>query len=131
MMRYVLILLAMLTSAFAALIFAYSWFDDAPPASLAAKIFLAAMIIAYNSLLLVRLWSHAARPAWLPWSIFCGGLLWIAVGSGGFVWTAHLGQITGDWEAYGFVVAMLLVFEGALATVQVLTDEANTSKLIA
>ena len=129
MMRYVLTLLATLTSAFAALMFVFSWLDDASAAGLIAKIGLSCMIIGYNAILLLRLWTQKSRTAWAHWFIFGGAMLMIAVGSAGFVWTAHLGRITGDWESYGFVVATLLVFEGVLAAVQAMAHESNVAKL--
>ena len=130
MLRYALTLIATLTSAFAAVIFVFSWFDDAAPTGLAAKVFLAALIIGYNVVLLHHLWMRATRAS-LPWVVFGGGLLLLAIGSAGIAWTAHLGQISGDWESSGFVAGLLLIIEGALAAVQVTLGDANLRKLAA
>lgn len=125
MVRSTLTPIAALTTVFAAMFFIFAWIDDAPPAETIAKVLLAVVVIAYNAILLLHLWMHRPARAWMPWLVFGGGIVLIAIGSAGFVWTAHLGLTTGDWESYGFVVAALLVLEGALATVFVNVGESK------
>lgn len=129
MLRFALTLTAGVTTAFAALIFVFSWVDDAPLAVTFAKVALSIVIAAYNVVLLSRLWMRQPARPWLAWLVFGGGLLMIAIGAAGFVWTAHLGEVTGDWESYGFVCGALLVFQGALAAVQSRARETGARKL--
>lgn len=115
MMRLLLTPVVGLTTLYAGLMFAFSWFDDAPPTVLAVKVTLSAAVIAFGLVLLRGLWTTEPVRDWQRWCIFAGGLALVAAGSAGFVWTAHLGQVTGDWEYYGFVGNGLLVLQGVLA----------------
>ncbi|MCI0332855.1 MAG: permease prefix domain 1-containing protein [Planctomycetes bacterium] len=130
MLRNFMTAVAALTTLFAGMIFVFSWLDDAGPTSLAAKLFGAVVIIAYNIVLLARLWTRDSR-LWMRWVVSCGGLLLIAIGSAGFVWTAHLGLATGDWESYGFVAAALLVIEGVFAALYGMVDHFGVPRVAA
>jgi hypothetical protein len=129
MSRHLLTVVAAITSAFAVLLFTFAWFDDAAASTLAAKVALAVITIAYNGLLISHLWLSDSRSVWRGWLVFCGGLALIAAGSAGVVWTAHLGQVTGDWESYGFLAAGTLVLEGLLAAVWVMWQEGSDARV--
>jgi HAAS len=120
MLRMTMTAVVVLTTIMAGLFFVFSWLGDAPPAVQAVKMLISAAIVGYNLLLLHQLWLARVQQALEDWCVFAGALLLVATGSAGIVWTAHLGQVTGDWEFYGFVIGGLLMAEGALATLQLL-----------
>jgi hypothetical protein len=132
MMRYLLTPIVALTILYAGLMLLFSWWNlDGPWLIIAAKSIVAAGVIGFGLLLLRELWKAGAMSGWAVWWVFGGGLSLIAVGSANLVWAAHLGQMTGDWEYYGFVGGGLLVLEGVLAAVQSKLTESHGPGLTA
>ena len=122
MNRMILTPTIVLTTVCAGLFFFFAWFDDAPAPVLAVKVLLSAAVIGYNLIVLHELWAAKQVGPWEHWLAFGGALTSIAVGSAAFVWTAHLGLVSGDWEGYGFAAGGLLILQGVLATMQLVRD---------
>jgi hypothetical protein len=120
MARIILTPVLALTTLFAGLIFLFAWFDDASTAALAMKVFLSVVVIGYNLILLHHLWAAKTTAAWEHWLVVGAALTSILMGAAMFVWSVHLGLVTGDWDGYIFVGATLLVLQGVLATFNVL-----------
>jgi hypothetical protein len=112
MIRNVLTGITGLTTAFAALFFVFSFYDDAAVLTTIAKLLLSTAILGFNLVSLYWLWRQRGERPWLRWAVFAGALFLVILGSAGFAWTAHLGLLTGDWESYGFLMSALLVFQG-------------------
>jgi hypothetical protein len=111
MLRYCITPVAILTAAYATLHLVFLWIDDAPWGWTLVKLVVATSVLAYNVALLYEL-QQKAMGFIERWFVFSGALVLVAIGAASTVWTIHLGQISGDWESYGFLGGGLMVLQG-------------------
>jgi hypothetical protein len=84
------------------------------------KVLLSVIVIGYNLILLHHLWGSKTTGPWEHWLAIGAALTSILMGTAMFVWSVHLGLVTGDWDGYIFVGATLLVLQGILASMHAL-----------
>jgi hypothetical protein len=115
MIRKTFGLLVSATSLFAIAVIAFTLFGTPGEAMwwASAKIVTGLFVLAAGSLTLALLRSERLRGDLPRLFLFLAGLALIALGSACGVWSAHLGLVTGDWDGYAGVGAVLLILQGA------------------
>ncbi len=116
MLRKTLLLSASLTAVAAALVAVHSaLFDDGSGTLNALKVSACLLVILVGALT----WRHAVgRGRGGESVLLAGGILLVAAGSSGAVWTCHLASLTGDWEFWALAVNLLVAAQGALTVWQ-------------
>ncbi|MGH2593115.1 MAG: hypothetical protein ACRDGG_06350 [Anaerolineae bacterium] len=52
----------------------------------------------------------------VAWPLLLGAMGIMVLGAAGSVWTVHLAEVTGDFEAWGLVINLVMIIQGALTT---------------
>jgi hypothetical protein len=131
MIRYLQMSVAALTFLFGAVFLAFSGFDDDRHAMFITKIVASIMIMACSFVLFHQGWTTKPLATWQRGLALASSIVSIALGSAGGVFTAHLGLVTGDWEAYAFFGAALLLLQGTLATLPLVLADGDRPNLAA
>jgi hypothetical protein len=131
MIRYLQMSVAGLTFLFSAVLLAFSGFDDARHAMFITKIVASVVIMACSFALFHQGWTTKPLANWQRGLALASSIVSIALASAGGVFTAHLGLVTRDWQAYGFFGAALLLLQGTLAVLPLIVADTNRPNLAA
>jgi len=58
--------------------------------------------------------------------LLLGAMGIMVLGAAGAVWTIHLAEVTGDFEAWGMVINLVMIIQGALTTWHLWGDARET-----
>ena len=115
MIRMLTVALSATTSLAAAFVAVHSLFLDADgrPGWVAVKVLQSLAVMAVGALTIRR----CLRPEGGGAALVLLGAIWLQVSGGaGFAWTLHLGEVTGDFEAWALALTAAIAGQGALVT---------------